>query len=224
MKLHIFRNCLGAIQRRGFRARLETRILRKVRKQFSRTTVRGAHYAVSTLKDGRLVLRSIAVFLILTILLPVSTALIDTVYSDVSVIEPKSQVTTEAAIIEQALPVEMQLPVVGSLTTRYSRWHSGIDLAAPYGTPLKSIGDGVVARTAYEFFGKGHAVEIDHGDGLISEYGHLSKIEVKPGDTVAKDTIIGRIGSTGFSTGPHLHLEISDRGKTVDPLKLLPKG
>jgi murein DD-endopeptidase MepM/ murein hydrolase activator NlpD len=103
------------------------------------------------------------------------------------------------------------------------RFHAGIDIAAPVGTEVHPIKDGKVVFSG-EQAGYGNVVVIDHGDGLISKYAHNKTNLVKEGDQVDTNTIIAHVGYTGKSTGPHLHLEISDRGGYVDPAKLLAMG
>jgi murein DD-endopeptidase MepM/ murein hydrolase activator NlpD len=103
------------------------------------------------------------------------------------------------------------------------RFHAGIDIAAPVGTKVHPIKDGKVVFSG-EQAGYGNVVIIDHGDGLISKYAHNMNNLVQKGDQVDTKTIIAHVGYTGKSTGPHLHLEISDRGGYVDPAKLLAMG
>ncbi len=98
--------------------------------------------------------------------------------------------------------------------------HSGLDLRAATGTPIAACADGVVAL-AEEHFYAGNSVYLDHGDGFLTLYFHLSAIEVKPGERVARGQIIGRAGATGRVTGPHLHLGASAQGQLVDPALLL---
>jgi len=90
---------------------------------------------------------------------------------------------------------------------RWGRMHEGVDLAAPDGTPIVAAGSGVVMR-AGPAEGYGNAVLIDHGDGWLTHYGHLSVITVVAGQHVAAGQQIGNEGSTGHSTGPHLHFEV----------------
>jgi murein DD-endopeptidase MepM/ murein hydrolase activator NlpD len=90
---------------------------------------------------------------------------------------------------------------------RWGRMHEGVDLAAPAGTPIAAAGAGVVVR-AGAAEGYGNAVLIDHGDGYLTHYGHLSAITVRAGQRVAAGEQIGAEGSTGHSTGPHLHFEV----------------
>lgn len=101
--------------------------------------------------------------------------------------------------------------------------HEGLDFAAPTGTPVVAAADGLVysAGVHSEF---GNLVEIDHGDGLISRYAHLSEIEVKAGAMVKRGEEIGKIGTTGRSTGPHLHFEVKMMGVAQDPALFLKKG
>jgi murein DD-endopeptidase MepM/ murein hydrolase activator NlpD len=109
-------------------------------------------------------------------------------------------------------------PIYGDI-----RFHDGIDIAAPVGTDIYPIKDGVVVFSG-EQAGYGNVVIIDHGDGLTSKYAHNKVNLVKEGDLVDTHTAIACVGNSGNSTGPHLHLEISEKGKYVDPVKLLARG
>lgn len=97
--------------------------------------------------------------------------------------------------------------------------HSGVDLKGKRGTPIKTIANGKVALTEELFFG-GRSVVIDHGGGIQSAYLHLEKILVSPGQQVDRGDVIGRVGSSGRATGPHLHWSVRVNGARVDPLKL----
>ncbi|MBV8194239.1 MAG: M23 family metallopeptidase [Candidatus Dormibacteraeota bacterium] len=99
-------------------------------------------------------------------------------------------------------------------------WHSGVDLAAAEGTPVYATAAGI-AHVYVSAFGFGLHVVIDHGGGLQSLYGHLSLISVDEGAVVAAGQDIGEVGSTGNSTGPHLHFEFDRNGVAQDPLSLL---
>jgi hypothetical protein len=98
--------------------------------------------------------------------------------------------------------------------------HSGVDLRADRGTPIKAINDGRVALTCDHFF-SGRSVVIDHGGGILSMYFHLEKILVQKDEKVTKGQVVGLVGSTGRATGPHLHFGIRVNGARVDPLRLV---
>ena len=95
-------------------------------------------------------------------------------------------------------------------------FHSGLDFRAPSGTKVRSLGAGKVIFAGRRG-GYGNAVEIKHSNGMVSRYAHLSKIRVKVGASVNRHTTIGLVGSTGRSTGPHLHLEVRSNDKPLDP-------
>ena len=97
-----------------------------------------------------------------------------------------------------------------------SRNHKGIDLAAPIGTPIYATADGMIERSGWAS-GYGKVVYIDHGNGIQTRYGHMSARSVFEGDTVRKGDVIGYVGSTGLSTGPHLHYEMYRGGRTINP-------
>lgn len=105
---------------------------------------------------------------------------------------------------------------------RTYRLHMGIDFAAPVGTKVTAAEWGIVRR-AETLGGYGKTVMLDHGGGLWTLYAHLSVISVSAGETVARGQLIGLVGSTGWSTGPHLHFEVRDNGTPIDPLTWLPK-
>ncbi len=100
--------------------------------------------------------------------------------------------------------------------TKRRSFHEGIDFAAPQGTPILAAAGGVV-RDARRFRGYGNMVEIDHGDGLVTRYAHAARLLVKPGQVVARGQEIATVGSTGRSTGPHLHFEVLVAGQPADP-------
>jgi murein DD-endopeptidase MepM/ murein hydrolase activator NlpD len=102
-------------------------------------------------------------------------------------------------------------PILG-----FSRMHQGVDLAAPYGTPIVAAADGVV-RFAGWHGGHGNFVQIAHDGGMGTGYGHMSRIIVRPGETVQQGELIGYVGSTGLSTGPHCHFEVYRGGQAIDP-------
>ncbi len=117
----------------------------------------------------------------------------------------------------------VQSPINFEYESRGVSWfHSGADLVAPTGTPVKAIMEGQVEAVNHETFGFGNHVIVKHDEGYESIYGHLSKTEVEPGQKVTLDTELGKSGSTGFSTGPHLHLEIHQNGAIVNPADIVP--
>jgi len=101
------------------------------------------------------------------------------------------------------------------------RHHNGYDLSCPQGTPIYAAGDGVVEFAGWNK-GYGNLTRIDHGGGLSTRYGHQSKLQVKTGQRVKAGQLIGLVGSTGMSTGPHLHFEVRVKGTPVDPGLYLP--
>jgi Peptidase family M23 len=101
--------------------------------------------------------------------------------------------------------------------------HTGLDFRAQTGDPVRATANGKVVSSGWSG-GYGRMVEIDHGNGLSTRYGHLSEINVKVGDTVKIGQVIGEVGSTGRSTGPHLHYETRIDGEAVDPQKFLRAG
>lgn len=96
------------------------------------------------------------------------------------------------------------------------RTHSGIDLAAAYGSPVVASANGTVEVAGWQG-GYGLLVELDHGGGVETRYGHLSKLAVQPGQQVKRGDLVGFVGSTGRSTGAHLHYEVRENGRAVDP-------
>ena len=97
------------------------------------------------------------------------------------------------------------------------RHHNGMDFSAPIGTEIFATGDGVVKRTGFQRGGFGNMVEIDHGFGYTTIYAHMNKVYVRKGQKVKRADIIGEVGNTGKSTGPHLHYEVHYRGRVQNP-------
>jgi murein DD-endopeptidase MepM/ murein hydrolase activator NlpD len=101
--------------------------------------------------------------------------------------------------------------------------HTGVDFRASTGDPVRVTANGRVVSAGWAG-GYGRMVEVNHGNGLSTRYGHLSQIDVKVGDYVKIGQVIGEVGSTGRSTGPHLHYETRIDGEAVDPQKFLRAG
>ena len=118
-------------------------------------------------------------------------------------------------------------PTKGVLTSGYGpRWgkmHKGIDIANGTGTPVFAVADGVVEKAGWNNGGYGRLVDIRHVDGTLTRYGHNNRVLVQPGQQVQQGQVISEMGSTGFSTGPHLHFEVRLAGKAaVNPVAYLP--
>jgi murein DD-endopeptidase MepM/ murein hydrolase activator NlpD len=111
-------------------------------------------------------------------------------------------------------------PITSPFGWRWGRMHEGIDLGAAYGTPIAAAGSGTVIYAGW-LGGYGNLTVIDHGGGLATAYGHQSRIAVSVGQQVSRGEVIGYVGSTGHSTGPHLHFEVRINGQPVDPLGYL---
>ncbi|MTI46235.1 peptidoglycan DD-metalloendopeptidase family protein [Sporosalibacterium faouarense] len=150
------------------------------------------------------------------------------VMKEVVISDPKVQVELQGT---KALPPKkgtgiFMRPTRGTLTSRFgARWgrmHYGVDLASRIGTPIKAADGGVVTFAGWKGT-YGYMVEIDHGAGFTTRYGHCSKIYVKVGEKVYKDKTIAAVGNTGRSTGPHVHFEVRKHGVPQNPLNYIGK-
>jgi murein DD-endopeptidase MepM/ murein hydrolase activator NlpD len=136
----------------------------------------------------------------------------------------------EAKIDEFMETVPTLWPVSGTITdkfgyrkdpfTKKTKFHTGMDIGTDYGKSIKASAGGKVIMVG-SVYGTGNTVKINHGNGIVTLYGHCSKILVKEGQTVEKGEVIAKVGSSGRSTGPHLHLEVQIYGSPVDPLQYL---
>lgn len=120
-------------------------------------------------------------------------------------------------------PFDYKYPVENGLVTQtYSSYHRAYDIATSFGSEIKPIGSGVVEFAGTVTDGKGNIVVIDHGDGLVTIYAHMNKIQVEAGNIVDGNSVLGTIGLTGHTTGPHVHFEVYDNGVPVNPGSVLP--
>ena len=131
-----------------------------------------------------------------------------------------------APALQQEQSIGLGAPVAGHVTSGfglrrhpilgYVRMHSGIDFAASFGSPIYAVSDGQVSYAGWHG-GHGNYVRLEHGGGLATGYGHMSRIAVSPGARVGRGQVIGYVGSTGLSTGPHLHYELLRGGHPINP-------
>lgn len=138
-------------------------------------------------------------------------------------VEVFAQSEQKGEVIPASFSKPLNLPHPGYLSTRFSNWHPGIDIASGLGMLIHPITDGLVLEAGFDIFGLGNYVLISHESGFASKYAHLGKIYVKKGDQVTSENIIGEVGLTGRTSGPHTHLEITHDEVFVDPQKLLPE-
>lgn len=156
----------------------------------------------------------------------------------------QAQVGAGLAIVTRTLPIGTSLPgltlswpIAGARITQpfgpsnlllepplgpYPHFHTGIDMAAPFGTPVTSAADGVVVAVAHTTVGYGNYVIVAHGGGVMTLYGHLLLTDVNVGDRVARGQRVGLEGSSGLSTGPHLHFELRVNNQVTNPMPYLP--
>ena len=135
-----------------------------------------------------------------------------------------SNYTSGRSYAKVNLGISLINPVSGIITSRFgsndsvrSHSHSGIDIAAPYGTPIKASASGTVTYSGNANDGYGLYVIISHGNGVQTVYAHCSQLLVSAGQTVSQGEVIAKVGSTGNSTGNHLHLEVRKNGVTYNP-------
>lgn len=134
------------------------------------------------------------------------------------------------ASIPSARPIQAAVNFTSGFGVRsdpfrgYVAMHAGIDLAGPIGTPIYATADGIVDRSEWNGGGYGNLVEIDHGQGIQTRYGHLSRRIAMAGQRVHRGDLIGLMGSTGRSTGSHLHYEVRIDGRAVNPIPFLQQG
>lgn len=119
-----------------------------------------------------------------------------------------------------AMPVKSSFRYTSGFGRRWGRMHEGVDMAGPTGTPVYATGDGVISFAGRQS-GYGNLIKVTHELGTETRYAHLSKIRVKRGQRVSQGELIGDMGNTGRSTGPHLHYEVHMNGRAVDPMRFI---
>ncbi len=142
------------------------------------------------------------------------------VVTDTSVVYAQSEEKHEIIASSFAQPVT--LPHPGYLSTKFSSYHPGVDIAVGYGTPIHPISAGTIEQVNFGIVGYGNNVVVNHGNGFKSMYAHMGKVYVRVGEVVSTSDMLGTVGMTGRTTGPHTHLEIYYNDKAVDPQTLLP--
>lgn len=144
---------------------------------------------------------------------------------------PRTAVTILALATLLALPAqaqnlcgEMLMPAVQlkQVSRGLSQWHSGVDLTAPYGSPVRAAMAGTVIF-AGRYYGYGNMIDIRHPDGLVTRYAHLSAFtpKLRPGTQVGVGQLLGRVGTSGHAHGAHLHFEVRDGSHPIDPKPFL---
>lgn len=143
-------------------------------------------------------------------------------------------VATPAIMMPSTVAIPSRAPLAGeTMTSGFGmrrhpvlggyRQHKGIDLAAPTGTPVYATADGIISKAEW-FSSYGLYVSIEHGGEMQTRYGHMSRLNVYDGQHVSKGDLIGFVGTTGRSTGPHLHYEVRVAGEAVNPLPYMQQG
>lgn len=138
----------------------------------------------------------------------------------------KNEAETEIsqAVVGRLSPFEFEMPVErGYISQGYRSYHRANDIATDLGAPIRPLGSGIVEFAGFTPDGKGNIVIVTHGDGLKTLYAHMGRINVGVGNMVNTNSILGNVGMTGRTTGPHVHLEIYDNNQMVDPSSVLPK-
>jgi len=132
---------------------------------------------------------------------------------------------TQTTVVDAVVaPSRFRWPLTAfGISQYFARWHPGVDLTDTAGTPMYPIADGRVTQVIQQYTGFGKHLIVQHENGMSSLYAHLSKIKVKEGEQVTKETELGAVGATGWATGNHLHLEIYQNGAAVNPIEVLPQ-
>lgn len=190
--------------------------IKKVRRKYRTGTLLGklARHISEHKSIRKFFAGNLAALVVTTSFIP-GTSANDFSQADSPVIQSSTSLNTEKSI---QFPLEEV-----RINQGYAFFHPGLDLGSPIGSPVRSIKPGRVIEADYSKYGYGNTILIDHGGSLESRYAHLSKIEVNVGDNVDMNKEIGQVGITGHSTGPHLHIEILQNGKSINPFSLIPR-
>lgn len=154
-------------------------------------------------------------------LLVLANGLISPTTDTLSQIEPETRVLPEVQV-KLTTEIKIRYPVDNiKLNQGFSLFHRGLDLDGSTGDAVYPIMNGVVEAREFSKYGYGNSIIVDHQNGFKSRYAHLSKIEVKDGEKILPNIPMGNMGSTGRSTGAHLHLEVYHEDRTINPITLL---
>lgn len=139
----------------------------------------------------------------------------DSYETEISVVE-----APRAVVVTTERQFQMPVSLIG-VSQGFHRYHPGVDLRAPLGSIIQPISEGVVSDVVYGQWGYGQAVIVEHEAGYSSMYAHVGRIFVEAGSDVDRSSAIAEVGMTGYSTGPHLHLEVYKDGVVINPQSLL---
>jgi murein DD-endopeptidase MepM/ murein hydrolase activator NlpD len=162
---------------------------------------------------------------------PTPTATLRPVLSATPTASPRPPLATPGSATATPVPRGEKIPnapafvwpAQGPITQYFGEnGHGGIDIERPLGSTVRAAFDGMVIAAVKGNDGRGWYIDIDHGNGWLTEYQHLGKLSVSAGERVTRGQPIGEVGMTGLSTGPHLHFEIHKDGRRLDPLRYLP--
>ncbi len=131
-------------------------------------------------------------------------------------------IDTAEVVVTTEQRFDMPVAELTGVSQGFSLFHRGVDMRSPLGTVIVPVANGKVIQVVSGNLGYGKYVVVEHQDGFTSLYAHMGNITVKPGQEVTQGTQLGTVGLTGWTTGPHLHLEVYDKGKAVNPLLVVP--